>query len=291
MAQATVRAYNSALQTWHVEHQLLQGIPGTEPAYAELMTRTLAGVRKSLAKEQRARRLTQAHVTPGVRMHQLDLARRALLPDGSTPQQRMEWAAMRLAIEGMFRPNELFGSKSAGRPPVAATQFTFRACLADRREEVPCASHTGVSPRYLWVQLGVQKNDPHAEKGARRIEDAVTVRAVWDWLCERLRLGETRPEAFAQPGMRPLSGTRMKELLREHVDAKFRLKDFRKGGAAMRVARGDSLAAIQAVAGWKGEQMVRTYAGPEAFVERELLMSAAAEMRPPAASAAAAASR
>jgi hypothetical protein len=276
----TLRAYASALRTSYDETTLAAGgARGENPMSDPLVERTLVGARKLLGKARAASRTQTAPVTPGVQLSQLDTLRPRLLPLNATAQQRMEWAALRCAVEGMLRPNELLGSTAAARPPLQVTQLQF--FNANGRE---CEVGELMAPTTCTIQLGVAKNDAIAAKGPKTLRDSATVRALWAWLHERRRLHEERPHFFAFPGHK-LSGLRLRELLATHLGKGYTLKAFRRGGAAMRVARGDSIADIKAAGAWTSgsDAMVRLYAGPGAFAEREILTSSSA--RPAAAAA------
>ena len=289
----TLRTYGSAMRHWHAEESLLAGASAEpNPMDDPLVQRTLLGARKILAGAMVAARQAQpaAERAPGVRLQQMDAARAAFLLRAASPEHRMLWAAMRMAIDGMLRPNEFLGSKNAGRGPLEVGQVLFHDS-ADRAVAVG-EDRRAAAPSYYTLQLGQAKNDAFASKPAKVLRDPQTVAALWDWMHERLDLGASTPYVFAYPGMK-LSGTALKLRMQEQFPG-FTLKSLRRGGAAERVAANVPMADIAQQGGWACEAMVGLYAGPAAFRERAAAAAASHERgllpsssaaRPPAAAA------
>ena len=287
----TLRTYASALRRQHVDDALAAGVASEpNPLDDPLVQHTLTGARKILAGRRVAVALANPAPIPGVRLQQLSMDRAAFLPAGATPDQRMLWAATRLAIDGMLRPNEFLGSKNAGRGPLEVNQIRFFTA-----EDRPISVEEGgrvAAPSYFTLQLGQAKNDQFARKPAKFLRDGETVSAMWRWMNERLDLGAgDSPFVFSYPGVK-LSGVVLKARLREHFPG-FTLKSLRRGGTAERVAANVPIAEIARHGGWaSGEAMVRRYAGAASFQERavraaherEILLSSSSA-RPPAAAA------
>ena len=281
LAPESLSTYASSLRHHHVEQSLRAGVPPEpNPLDDGAVQRVLSGAKRLLAQAKVVARRGQPEKEPppGVRLAHLDRDRDKWLPAHAGPLERMTWAALRCAIDGMLRPNEFLGSKDAGknRGPMELSQLQFY----DEDKRPLAQEQRGVRPAYFTMDLGITKTDVLAKLPPKVLRDQETVRALWAWLRERRALGESRRQVFAFPG-HLLSGAELKKACRRECSERFSLKCYRRGGAAERIARGEPIDQVRAQGAWRtaGETMPRLYGGAAAFAERAILLSASSATR------------
>lgn len=294
LKHSTLETYRSALST-HWEEEGLSG--AANPTAAPIVTRVLDGVKRVHGEEKIVQRKAGAEPVPIAEMTP-GLLRTAGTTCGelsADPETQMMWAAACCFVFGLFRPNELLGSRTQP-DPIHAAQITFYERSPPAADRVmplrPWGAAPHPNPAYYVVALYTQKAvqpgqaDRH-EQLSRIIADRSAVQAMWRWMHTR-RNGLTAQEdrLFKLPGKRGLSIRRLLDWCAQAVWAatgermRFTGKSFRRGGASALMGAGASGPIMQEAGGWRSEAMPDRYASVQSKRERMIgahaLMGAAA---------------
>jgi hypothetical protein len=264
---STIMNYKSSMRTWFVERYIMNETI-KNPFDSVLVEKTLTGIQKEDAKQQRLRSASTertASMTPSLTMDLLTSLKPALLPRPATSFERMRWAAIRLGVTGLLRPNEFVGAYRNRERALQTKQVKFYVGAG-----IPC-EREAQQPSYLQLTMHDTKADPYGRNPPRRIDDEETVQVMWKWYHERQRLSHTPTtlnKFFAWSG-HTLSGMQIIRSLNDAAamhgwyNARFTLKCFRRGGASTLVAAGASTQQIMKAGAWKSEAMVNLYADAE----------------------------
>jgi hypothetical protein len=249
------------MHTWFIEQTLSNR---GNPLESMVVSRLMIGIKKVFAQkevqEKRDRVVTQS-LTPSL----LRALRPYLLPLESTSDQRMQWAAMSLAVAGLLRPSEFVGSFNLDR------SLRFDQCAF--KGAPPGAS--GELATSLELDLGITKADPYGANPPHVIRDREAIVALWNWIEERSAMRDESTTIFACP-MREdgppikLSIARLNRSLESaairggYGPMKFTGRCFRRGGASGLMLQGASPQTIAARGRWKTQGMVEVYADAQA---------------------------
>jgi hypothetical protein len=273
----TIQGYRSAMHTWHQEQTLSSA---DNPMDSIAVTRLMLGMKKVTAQgEMEARRdtiVTQS-LTPGL----LKALRPILLPLSPSASQRMQWAAMAVAVAGLLRPNEFVGSFNLPERSLRFDQCVFKGAPAGKSGEFSTS---------LEIDLRITKADPFGANPPRVIHDREAIAALWNWIEERATMGDDGANIFACPEREGGAPVRLSiAKLNRSLEAaarksgfgpmKFTGRCFRRGGASGLMLLDEPPELIAARGGWKTKAMVDVYADSHAKRVRDSRISHAAARR------------
>ena len=282
---STILNYKAAMRTWFLELQMNRANNPFDSVWVE---KTLQGIQRDEAVKVREQEAKVADA-PALTLDLLACFKPQLLSKLSSIAQRMSWAAVRLAVTGLLRPNEFLGAYRQEQRALRPSQVQYFSAT-NRALTV----EGGEQPSYLLLHLYETKADQLGKNPPRRIDDAETVQSMWDWKWERQHLAHTtitQPKLFAWKNGEVSGAALMKSLndaaRAHHHPAGFKLRSFRRGGASTLMAAGASTQQIMKAGGWKSQSMVDRYADPASKVVADTLRRISSN----SAAAAAAASR
>ena len=264
---STIMNYKAAMRTWFTEYHMDD--TQSNPFESIWVEKTITGIQKEDAKQQREGIAPNSqkvvHMTPALTLDMLALLRPALISTRSTSFERMRWAALRLGVTGLLRPNEFVGSYRHHQRALRPKQVSFYAGGG-----IPC-SKEDQRPTYLLITMHDTKADPMGRNPPRRIDDEETVNVMWRWQWERSKLPHTEitQSKFFAWNAHTLSGKQLTNALNDAAtmhgwyNPRFTMKCFRRGGATTLMAAGASTAEIMQAGAWKSSAMVTLYADRE----------------------------
>lgn len=265
---ATIQTYRSALATEHVKNTAMDNsfIAGSNPLHCASIDMMIAGVKKSQAMA--APRLTLAQTA---RAAQGNVVTKSMIEQlrvawaNTTEENELYLAAASLGTDGMFRPNELFGSQGNPERALMMGQVAFdrggttiTKMVGEARDIDPS---TLATPASVTITLYTSKTNRTNDPTFTTIDDPTTVAAMWSWMCRRRRHTEDGP-VFKRTGWARLTAKELskqinRELSRLDVlSATVTPKAFRRGGASDRAAAGDSTESINEQGRWAATSRV-----------------------------------
>jgi hypothetical protein len=231
------------------------------PFDSEIVERALTGIQKDEAIRARDQ-VSKKEDSPALTLDMLAAFKPHLLGKPSTSFTRMRWAAIRLGVTGLLRPNEFIGAYRQEQRAMRPNQITFR----DKDNRTAAAA-----PTRVFVDLHNTKADSLGKNAPICITDEETVDALWKWAREREALEHTaasRMKFFAFKNQ-ALSGQNLRNALNHAArrcgwfNAKFQLRCFRRGGASTLMAAGASTPTIMSAGRWRTSAMVQRYTDRE----------------------------
>ena len=177
---------------------------------------------------------------------------------GTTELNELLLAAAAVSTEGMFRPNELFGSQLYPDRALRMGQVAFdqgatvvTKMTGEARDIDPS---TLASPTTCTITLYTSKTNQSSKPSFTTLTDPTAVAAMWKWMCRRRRSTDDgvvfRRDGWARLTAKELMKQINAELCRLGTPSDATPKAFRRGGASDRSAVGDSAASINQQGRW-----------------------------------------
>lgn len=263
---ATIRAYKSALSTWHIGRAGPRD-QGPNPAQHPYVTRVLDGIQRHKAPHEQAKRLAAPPPANAIDPQWIASELVPRHPPGN-PRLAMRLAAIALGSAGAMRPSEYMGS--AHHPERAPTrdQLTFFDGNDERRGERHPGDN-GPVPAQARYLLRVSKTDQHHRGTSKTIAAGFAVTALWNWCLAHGPWAQPSDPLFALNGKLLLPAQLMAHVASElkatgRDPAGTTLKGTRRGAASALLTAGASTADIQVAGHWKGASSQQHYFTKEA---------------------------
>ena len=264
---ASVQSYRSALATEHVKNSAMDHsfISGSNPLHCPTIDMVVAGIKKSQALA--APRLTLAQVARAAQGNVVTAAMIEQLATswaGTTEYNELLLAAAAISTEGMFRPNELFGSQAYPDRALKMGQVAFDqgATVVTKMtgEARDIDASTLASPTTCTITLYTTKTNQSSRPSFTTLTDPTAVTAMWQWICRRRQSTDDgvvfRRDGWARLTVKELMKQINAELCRLGTPSDATPKAFRRGGASDRSAGGDSAASINQQGRWAATSRV-----------------------------------
>ena len=274
---STIAVHKSALHTIAEEQA---GVTAANPMDAPKLKRLIAGIAADRAELEQSQRASRPQNTPLT----FDLVR-ALRPryEGS-PERRMLYALIALAVAACSRLSELLGSSRYPERRLRARQVTFYTDAQGRVAVAPSPGARAVIPHHLELHLDITKTD-QARRGTVKVISARTaVEAVWQHLCDSGAHGND--VVFGSEERGRIATTALVRSVREELTAIGRAdlaaqtggRSFRRGAASTLSALGADDADI-AQLGWAPSSVVgRTHYANDPGVQRARALAINAQL-------------
>lgn len=266
---STIKVYRSALSTWWREERLAEGVNPVQSGVVELVILGIAREHRQREVAARALRPVPLVLTPTLIR---ELHSHAIALSSSPEQLLMLWTALHTGTYGLLRPSEMLGSQAHPSRALTASQIEFyRDRGSDTPYEVassrsPADLDSLTSPDRFTISLGPTKTDQLGHNPPLPIAAAPAVRAMWQWMHMRSRLGlRDADPLFALPGQPPLSCRALLTHIDSWIAASGRVnarvsgKSFRRGGASALMAAGASTSDVATAGRWKTQHMAERY--------------------------------